>query len=396
MKPFLSLMAAQVLLQAAAPAQDDIPLLRPEERQAVVAQTEEFNQALTPVLAEAAKSTVRVWSGARRLAYGTVVGDGHKILTKWSEVARGAGDLRVEAPGGGVRATRVLGVYAEEDIAVLDAGDPALTPVQWSKENPKLGAFLAASQPDGRPAAFGVVSVLERNLRDTDQAYLGVIGTLDFQGPGVKIHEVAPESPAVTAGLKPGDVILKVGERSISGLMELKNALVGVAPGSTIDLLVQTGNGETTVEALLGNRPQLPNFPGDRLRLMERMGGSISRVRDAFPSAIQSDMRPQPDQIGGPVVDLKGRVVGITLARADRTRAFIMPASALERLLKTPGCDPGLAEVRRTQDVPAMTVRDRAAPGRLQPGGEERLRRHISGMQRLRDHLRQELEDMEK
>jgi serine protease Do len=349
-----------------------------------------------PVLTEAAKSTVRVWSGSRRLAYGTVVGDGHKILTKWSEVARGSGDLRVETPGGGVRATRVIGVYEDEDIAVLDAGDPALTPVQWAKENPKLGAFLVAPQPDGQPAAFGVVSVLERNLRDTDQAYLGVIGTLDFQGPGVQIHEVAPESGAAIAGLKPGDIILKVGKRSISGLMELKNALVGVAPGSTLDLLVQAGNEKKTVDVLLGNRPQLPNFPGDRLRLMERMGGSISRVRDAFPSAIQSDMRPQPDQIGGPVVDLKGRVVGITLARADRTRAFIMPASALERLLKTPGSDPGLAEVRRTQDVPAMTVRERAVPGRLQPGGEERLRRHISGMQHLRDHLRQELEDMEK
>ena len=72
-------------------AQDDIPLLRPDERAAVDAQTEEFNQSLVPALTDAAKSTVRVWSGNRRLAYGTVIGDGNRILTKWSEVAAGEG-----------------------------------------------------------------------------------------------------------------------------------------------------------------------------------------------------------------------------------------------------------------------------------------------------------------
>ena len=61
-----------LLLHGFAAAQDDIPLLRPEERQAVDAQTDEFNHSLAPALTEAAKSTVRVWAGKRRLAYGTV------------------------------------------------------------------------------------------------------------------------------------------------------------------------------------------------------------------------------------------------------------------------------------------------------------------------------------
>ena len=93
MKPSLIPVLGLVLWQSVAVAQDDIPMLRPEERQAVDTQTDEFNQALTPILKTAAKSTVRVWAGNRRLAYGTVIGDGHKILTKWSEVARAAGNL---------------------------------------------------------------------------------------------------------------------------------------------------------------------------------------------------------------------------------------------------------------------------------------------------------------
>lgn len=397
MKSFVIFPALGLLLwQGVALAQDDIPLLRPEERQAVDSQTEEFNQSLLPALTTAAKSTVRIWAGNHRLAYGTVVGDGHRILTKWSEVAPASSYLRVETASGEVRDVKVAGVYASDDLAVLETSGSALIPVQWSKESPKLGAFLAASQPDGRPAAFGVVSVLERNLRDTDHAYLGVIGAIDFTGPGVKVHDVAPDSGAAAAGLKPGHIILKVGERTISGLLELKNALVGVNPGASVSLLVETNDGPKKLTAVLGNRPQLPNFPGDRLRQMEHMGGPISRVRDSFTRVIQTDMRPQPDQIGGPVVDLKGRVVGITMARADRTRSFVMPAAAIEALLKKDPQQPSLAQVRSGEEEEAAPpARGRARQERQQLGDAERLRRHLSGMQRLMDRMREEMDGLE-
>ncbi|MGL5019635.1 MAG: hypothetical protein ACRDBP_15985, partial [Luteolibacter sp.] len=100
MKPKSILILSLVLgLQSLLSAQDDIPLLLPEERKAVDEQAAEFNQAIQPALGEVAKSTVRVWSGSRRLAYGTVVDDGRKILTKWSEIARNQRQLRVDAAG---------------------------------------------------------------------------------------------------------------------------------------------------------------------------------------------------------------------------------------------------------------------------------------------------------
>lgn len=384
-----------VLLHGVAVAQDDIPLLRPEERQAVDAQTDEFNESLKPALATAAKSTVRIWAGNRRLSYGTVVGDGRRILTKWSELTRVSKDLLAEAAGGEVRTVTISGVYEDEDLALLEVQGEPLTPVQWSPESPGLGGFLAAPQPDGRPAAFGVVSVLERNLRDTDQAYLGVVRVMDYTGPGVKIQDVDPKSGAAAAGLKSGDVIVKVGERTISGLMELKNSLVGVSPGSTISVFAETGGNTRKFDVLLGNRPQLPNFLGDRLRQMERMGGPISQVRDSFTRVIQTDMRPQPDQIGGPVVDLKGRVVGITMARADRTRSFVMPAAAVENLLGKAPKDPALAQVRRADEASPMPVRKRAAQGAPLAGDPARTRRHLAEMQRLMEFMNEEMEGLE-
>ena len=386
------------LLPAAAIAQDDIPLLRPDEKEAVNRQSDEFNKALEPVLAEAAKSTVRIWAGRNKLAYGTVIGDGTEVLTKWSEVARRGGSLLIDAGDGVGRHASITGTYPDEDLAVLklETGD-ALPAVKWSTETPRLGAFLAAPQPGGRPAAFGVVSVLERNLRETDQSYLGIMGSMDFDGPGVRISEVTPDSGAAEAGLKEGDVILKVGEREISGLLELKNSLVGISPGETVRLLVRSRNIEKPVDVTLGNRPELPKFNSDRLRIMERMGSGQSRVRSSFTHAIQSDMRPEPKQIGGPVVDLKGNVVGITVARADRTRSFIMPAAAVVSLLENgKAMDPSLAEVRN-DDAPAQVMNQGRARGQMQrPQRSPRaLRQHFEEMQRLMEFMEDELDALD-
>ena len=397
MKTAIIPILSALCLHGIAAADDDNPLLRPDERRAVEAQTDDFNRSLTPILTEAAKSTVRVWSGKRRLAYGTVIGEGNRILTKWSEVAPAGENIRVEGAGGVVVSAKVAGVYEDEDLAILDITGSSLSPVRWSMESPPLGAFLAAPQPDGQPAAFGVVSVLERNLRETDSAFLGVIGTLDFEGPGVKIEKVADDSGAKTAGLKAGDIILKVGDRAISGVLELRNSLVGLEPGNSVTLNVRSGKTARNVEVLLGNRPDLPNFPGDRLRQMERMGGPISRVRDSFTRVIQTDMRPRPDQVGGPVVDLKGRVVGITMASADRTRSFVMPSAAIMKLIEAEPQDPSLAKVRTPEVATPMAVGRMAAPQgeeAPQPGSEDRLRRHLTEMQRLMDFMREEMDNL--
>jgi hypothetical protein len=396
MKRIAYLLIALALPQASF-ADGEIPLVLPEERQAVEIQSEQFNDAITPALAAVSKSTVRVWAGSRRVAYGTVIGDGSRILSKWSEIAGGKGALRVDVAGSEYRSVKLAGVYPEEDLVVLEVEGKPLTPVNWSFETPKLGSFLAAPQPDGRLAAFGVVSVLERNLRETDLAYLGVIGDPEHRGQGVKIARVADESGALIAGLKAGNVILKVGDRAISGLLELKNSLVGYAPGETIPLLVESQGKARTVRVLLGNRPKFAQFSGGRLEQMERMGGAISQVRSSFTRVIQTDMRPKVNQIGGPVVDLQGRVIGITVARADRTRSFVMPAAAVVDLLKRDSENPALAKVRQEESEtgPALTARGRAPRGRAIPGGEERMRRHLTDMQRLMDHMEQEMESIE-
>lgn len=383
-----------------------VPLLTPSEKQAVDAQSASFVRAIEPALTEAAKSTVRVWSGTRRLAYGTVVGDGTTILTKWSELARARGDLRIEAAGRELRAVRVLGVYADHDLAVLQVDGEPLQAVGFAEHEPVLGSFLACPQPDGRLAAFGVVAVPARNLKQTDQAFLGVAADPTHDQAGVRINEVVEDSPAARVGIMKGDILLSVGGREVNGLFELRNSLNGVAPGTTLPLVFKRA-GETVIRDVeVGGRPQLPGFPGARIQQMERMGGPISRVRDEFPSAIESDMRLLPNQVGGPVVDLNGRIIGITLARAGRTRSYVMPASGIREILKTAPesiavAGARLAEVSR--DGPhegihmprTMPAPEPQAPRRNSPP-PDRLSRHLSDVQRLLELMRGEMDSLER
>jgi len=404
--PILLLAFSTLPVHAQRAENNGVPLLTPSEKRAIDEQSASFSRAIEPVLADAAKSTVRVWSGTRRLAYGTVVGDGSQVITKWSEMMRSRGDLRIEAAGRELRAVKLIGAYPDHDLAVLKVDGEPLHPVRFADHEPLLGQFLATPQPDGRLAAFGVVAVPSRNLKQTDQAFLGVTADPAHDAAGVRINVVMDDSPAANAGILEGDILLSVDGREVNGLFELRNALNGVAPGVSLPLVLRRGGETFTRDVEVGGRPQLPRFPGARLQQMERMGGPISGVRDEFPAAIESDMRPLPNQIGGPAVDLQGRVVGITLARAGRTRSYVMPAAAITAMLRTAPEDPQaavdrLAAMRQPEPARVMQA-PRAMPaptpdrGQGNAPGPERLSRHLSDMQRLLELMWREMETLER
>ncbi len=379
-------------------AEEEIPLIRPDEQRTIDLQQLEIQKALTPVLTDSAKSTVRIWAGRKRIAYGTVIADGDHILTKWSEVAMAEGTLRIQVGDGALMPATVTGVYRDEDLALLEFEGNPLTPVKWQESPLELGAFLAAPQPNGRVAAFGIVSVLERNLRETNQAFIGIGAARAFAGPGVKIQTIKEKSPAAEAGLKIGDVILELNNRKISGLLELKNALTNVTPGQQIKLKALIAGQEKDIQVEVAERPETPDFSNARLQQMERMGGAISQVRSDFSNVIQSDMRPSPNQIGGPVTNLKGEVVGITMARADRTRSFIMPASAVIDLLETKPLEPALAMQEATlenQQRVQASRRPMVPQARPTQTTEERMMSHLREMQELMEHMEKELESLD-
>jgi len=106
----------------------------------------------------------------------------------------------------------------------------------------------------------------------------------------------------------------------------------------------------------------------------------------------------------GPVADLQGRAIGITLARADRTRSFIMPASAVVELLAKQPENPSLAKTDFTSEDGQPQVVMQEGQGQQPPSFpqgnspkemEMKMRRHLSDMQRLMDRMNDEMGSVE-
>jgi len=214
---------------------------------------------------------------------------------------------------------------------------------------------------------------------------------------------VQPEHGAAEAGIQSGDVILDMDGREISGLQELRNALTNKQPGDKVKLKIETAGKERSVEVLLTNRPIYGELSPNRLNQMERMGGEPNLVNSGFSRVVQSDMKIQSNQVGGPVVDLQGKIIGVTLARADRTKTYLMSGSAVADLLK--GKAETVAEAREKMESQrqqlAQQRRDLMPKMRLKseqgkkPMDPERARRHMSDVERLMGRINRELEALE-
>jgi len=103
-----------------------------------------------------------------------------------------------------------------------------------------------------------------RSKGRVDRAYLGVSTPKadvplagDGDVKGARIIDVQPDSPAEKAGLRPGDIVKKVGDTAIESNDQLSAAVTNYKPGETIAVQVIRGGGKKTVEVTLGTRPGL-------------------------------------------------------------------------------------------------------------------------------------------
>ena len=299
-----------------------------------------FFSAAEPAVKTASRSIVNVNISGKRVAYGTAVTNNQGkvvILTKWSEISNPRRSINISTLNGKSYSANVDGVYPEHDLALLSSDAP-LKPLDLKKmSNPELGSFLAVARPDGKVDGIGVVSVMSRSLREEDKAYLGVMMDFSKAGKnGVPLMQVMPDSAAKKAGLRNGDIVMSVNQVPILGAIELRNLLQRLAPGSETTILYRRNGDEKVATVKLGSRADnagIKRVPRERMERMQRMGTSINRVRSDFPSVVQSDIPINPEDTGAPVLDLDGKLVGITIARSSRIKTFITPAETLLRVL---------------------------------------------------------------
>jgi serine protease Do len=302
-------------------------------REVVAKNSPKVLSAFRDVAGKARQSTVKVLCDGKEAALGTVVGADGWVLTKFSELKGKTTSCKL-ADGRDLEAT-LVGRDVEFDLAMLKVDARGLTAVEWtpSKEAP-VGSWLASAGPGQDPVAVGVVSVAVRkgNPKDPrlyfDPAKSGFLGvSLEVADTGVKISQVTPDSGASRAGLKEGDVVLLVDGKAVKDVPEVQAAIGAHKPNEEVKLKIKRGSDEKEITAKLGRRPP------DRGDIQNNMGGTLSTRRVGFPSFLQHDTVLSPDQCGGPVVDLDGKVIGINIARAGRTESYAIPSEAVQPLL---------------------------------------------------------------
>ncbi|MFI6468691.1 S1C family serine protease [Streptomyces sp. NPDC050516] len=130
---------------------------------------------------------------------------------------------------------------------------------------------LAATDPDmGGSAAPGIgfaipVSMVKTvadqiiksgKVTDSGRAALGITGRTvvdaNYQPAGVAVVQVASNGAAAKAGLKPGDIIVKLGDTGISTITSLTEALAADKPGQNVQVTYTRDGANRTAEVALG------------------------------------------------------------------------------------------------------------------------------------------------
>ncbi|MEO6913578.1 MAG: trypsin-like peptidase domain-containing protein, partial [Candidatus Baltobacteraceae bacterium] len=90
-------------------------------------------------------------------------------------------------------------------------------------------------------------------LRDLNPGLRRQIG--GYQGPGVAVIQVFPDTPADTAGLNPGDVIYRVDGKDITNNQELIRIISGAKPGQTLNVDTWSQGIKKLVSIKVGEKP---------------------------------------------------------------------------------------------------------------------------------------------
>jgi serine protease Do len=280
--------------------------------------------AYRDVVKQTRPSLVAVQEAGETVALGMVVGADGWVVTKASQLPA---EPTCRLPGGNVVKAEVVGIDPAFDLALLKIAAKDLRPVEWAETpDTTAGTFLATVGSKELPVAVGVVSVPRRDLagpyprqveppRKRLASPPEVIGSA-VQGRGYWVEFV--EGKAAEAGVRPGDVILTIAGKEVRRHTDLAECVRGRRAGERVPVCVNRAG--KTLDLTLRLRAE-----GD--------SATMNRRDDDFPTVFEHDVPLAAHELGGPVVDLSGKVVGVSIARVGPHGCMAIPGDCVRRLL---------------------------------------------------------------
>jgi S1-C subfamily serine protease len=281
-------------------------------------------QLVQPIAEKISGSVVQVYSGDRPVALGTIVAEDGFILTKRSELS---GDpIRVRLSDGQLLPARVAAVRRSNDLAMLKIdSDITVKPAEFAGEAPPVASFVISVGRKSKPIGLGVIGAEPRRV-----SHMGRLGVYLAKGRlEALVRRVFKHSGAEEAGLKEGDLIVAINGKPEGTRLGVMATLRGMFPGESVRLTITRDDPvkESTtmdVDAFIRDMTVIGESESDA-----RVNGPRNVRLSGFDQVMQHDTVLDPDECGGPLLDTRGNVIGINIARAGRVVSYALPASLI-------------------------------------------------------------------
>lgn len=249
-----------------------------------------------------------------------VTSDGY-VITKASEVP--GLDLVFAWSDGTQSPASVVLMDRGLDLLLAKAERDDAIPITWASSTKcERGEWmLSFTKPSGSNMALrlGNISASRRGIIGHGAA-LG-IRMDNSRSSGVRIVEVASESPAEAAGIKTEDVLIALDDQPVTDTSSLSRVMMTLQPGEQVKLRIRRGPSEHDCRVRLASKSKVvANWDGE-----DYANGGVSLRTDNFPDVLQHQLPLNPHDMGGPLLNLDGQAIGINIARVDRVSTFALP-----------------------------------------------------------------------
>ena len=140
-----------------------------------------------------------------------------------------------------------VAAWVKEGIAYLAERPEPLTSTL------KVGGTSGPPSP-AAPVAPSATPPATAGAPPARRVSFGTVPDFAFPGPGVKVSGLVPDSPAAKAGVKDGDILLRIDGKDVTNLQEFSNILRTLSPGQRVPVVLRRGTQDVTLEVVLAQR----------------------------------------------------------------------------------------------------------------------------------------------
>jgi serine protease Do len=145
------------------------------------------------------------------------------------------------------------------------------------------------------------------------------------QAGGILISEIQPDSPASAAGLKRGDVIIKLDDATLEDVSDLRNRIALISPDSKAMLVVIRDGREKKIQVTIGEQPsdfdQHASIKG--IKSLEDYGLTLQELTKELAKRFEFEMN-------------SGLIVSNVEPGSPAAKAGMKPGQLVEEINRTP------------------------------------------------------------